>query len=168
MLPFIEQAKIYTLYHQRPMTRYTHMAGIPLIILALMMLLGWVHVVIIGVLNISVASIATLALLIYYFRLHWRLASVITPILLLLLWVASVLTQNGPTASALWSFLIVFLVGAALLLTGHFIEDKRPAFVDNAWQMLIAPLVIVAEIFFIAGRMDELKEAIYGKPDTNS
>jgi uncharacterized membrane protein YGL010W len=60
------------------------------------------------------------------------------------------------------------LVGAALLLTGHFIEDKRPAFVDNAWQMLIAPLVIVAEIFFIAGRMDELKEAIYGKPDTNS
>jgi uncharacterized membrane protein YGL010W len=99
MLPFIEQAKIYTLYHQRPMTRYTHMAGIPLIILALMMLLGWVHVVIIGVLNISVASIATLALLIYYFRLHWRLASVITPILLLLLWVSSVLTQNGPTAS---------------------------------------------------------------------
>ena len=163
MIPFIVQAQCYISYHQKPVTRYTHLAGIPLIILSLMILLGFVHVVIIGVLDVNVASIATLVLLIYYFRLNWRLALALTPILILLLWIASVISHNGPTSEALWSFILIFLVGCALQFIGHFIEEKRPAFADNLWQIVIAPLFMVAESFFLIGRMGELKEEIYGK-----
>lgn len=163
MISFIEQAQSYATYQQQAVTRYTHMAGIPLIILSLMILLGFVHVVIIGVLNVSVASIVTLALLIYYFRLHWRLALVLTPILIFLLWLASLLTDGGPTSYALWSFILIFIAGCALQFVGHFIEDKRPALIDNLWQVLIAPLFIAAEVFFMMGWMTELNGEIYGK-----
>ncbi len=163
MVPFIEQAQGYATFHQKSITRYTHMAGTPLIILSLMILLGFVHVVIIGLLDVNVANIATLVLLIYYFRLHWRLALVLTPLLIFLLWIASFFSHYGPTAFALWSFILIFLAGCALQFIGHFIEDKRPVFVDNLWQVLIAPLLIVADLFFILGRMSELKDEIYGK-----
>jgi len=163
MIPFIEQAKSYASYHKKAATRYSHMAGIPLIILSLMILLGFVHVVIIGVLDINVAMIATIALLVYYFRLQWRLALALTPILALLLWIASFFSQNGPTAHALLSFLVIFVIGVALPTMSHFIEEKRLTFAANLWQLLIAPLVIVAEIFFWAGQMKELKEEMYGK-----
>lgn len=162
MIPFVDQAQVYASYHRNPITRYTHMAGIPLIILSLMILIGFIHVVIIGVLDINVANLATLALLIYYFRLNWRLALTLTPILLLLLWIATFFNHAGPTAFALWSFLLLFLLGAILQSIGHFIEENRPAFVDNFWQVLIAPLFIIAEAFFLIGYMQDLKKEIYG------
>ena len=163
MIPFTEQAQSYASYHQKAVTRYTHMVGIPLIILSLMILLGFIHVVIIGVLDASVANLATLVLLIYYFRLNWRLALALTPILIFLLWIASLISHNGPTSEAMWSFIIIFFMGCILQFVGHFIEKRRPAFIDNLWQVMIAPLVIVAELFFIVGRMNALKEDIYGK-----
>lgn len=163
MTPFIQQAQGYAAYHQNDLTRYTHMAGIPLIILSFMILLGFVHVIIINVLDINVANIATLALVIYYFRLDWRLALVLIPILAFLLWIAHFFSYEGPTAFALWSFVIIFLLGCGLQVVGHFLEKRRPAFIDNLSQVLIAPLIIVAELFFRAGYMKELKDEIYGK-----
>lgn len=163
MIPFIMQAQTYTAYHQNAITRYTHMAGIPLIILSFMILLGFVHIVIINVLDVNVANIATLALLIYYFRLDWRLALVLTPILVFLLWIAHFFSYQGPTAFALWSFVVIFLLGCGLQVVGHFLEERRPSFVDNLSQVLIAPLVIVAELFFTAGYMLALREEIYGR-----
>ena len=163
MKPFIEQAQTYAAYHQKPVTRYTHLLGVPLILFSFMILLGFFHVVLTGVFDVNVANITTVVLLIYYFRLQWRLALALTPLLILLLWLAAFLSHDGPTSSALWLFFIIFLLGAALQFTGHFIEEKRPALVDNVWQVFIAPLFMVAELFFMAGRMTELKEEIYGK-----
>ena len=161
MIPFIEQAQGYAAYHQNELTRYTHMAGIPLIILSFMILLGFVHVIITNVLDVNLATIASLVLLIYYFRLDWRLAITLTPIFVFLLWVAHFFSYQGPTAFGLWSFVIVFLMGCVLQAIGHFLEARRPAFIDNLSQVLIAPLVIMAELFFMAGYMQALKEEIY-------
>lgn len=166
MKPFIEQAQTYAAYHQKAVTRYTHMVGVPLIMFSFMILLGFFHVVLTGIFDINVANIATLVLLIYYFRLQWRLALTLTPLLILLLWLAAFLSHDGPTSSALSLFFIIFILGVALQFIGHVLEEKRPALVDNAWQVFIAPLFMVAEVFFIAGRMTELKEKIYGKKTT--
>ena len=168
MIPFIEQAQGYAAYHKNELTRYTHMAGIPLIILSFMILLGFVHVIITNVLDVNVATIASLVLLIYYFRLDWRLALTLTPIFIFLLWVAHFFSYQGPTSFGLWSFIIVFLMGSILQAIGHFLEAKRPAFVDNLSQVLIAPLVIMAELFFMAGYMQALKEEIYETKLTNN
>lgn len=163
MRSFIEQAQGYATYHHNQVTRYTHMIGIPLILFSLMILLGFIHVVIVGVLDVNLANITTLVLLICYFRLNWCLASALTPILIFLLWIATFFNRMGPTSLGLWSFMLIFLVGLVLLFTGHLLEEKRPTYVNNLCHIFIAPLFIVAELFFTFGRMNKLKGDIYGK-----
>ena len=164
MNSFIEQAQFYAAYHQKPNTRYTHFAGVPLIIFSLMVLLGFIHLIIPGVVDITFATIATVVLLIYYFYLNWRLALALTVIFIILLALADLVSYNGPTRISLWIFALTFVIGWALQLIGHFMEGKPPAFLDNLWQSLIAPMFLTAELFFLAGRMQGLKEQIYGIP----
>lgn len=168
MKSFIEQAQFYAAYHQKPITRYTHLVGVPLIVFSLMVLFGFLHLIIPGVMDTTLAGIATVALLVYYFYLNWRLALVITPIFIVLLWLANLVSHAGPTHSALWIFAFTFVLGWILQLVGHLIEGKRPALLDNFWQSLISPLFLTAELFFIAGRMHGLKEEIYGKTNEPS
>ncbi|WED42902.1 DUF962 domain-containing protein [Legionella cardiaca] len=163
MKSFVEQAQFYAKYHQKPITLYTHLAGVPLIIFSLMIFLGFFHLIVPGLLDTTFASIATVVLLIYYFLLNWRLALVLTPILICLLWIAEAISWAGPTRGALWTFIITFILGWALQLAGHYIEGKRPALMDNFWQALIAPLYITAELFFKGGRMQTLKNQIHGE-----
>ena len=162
MKSFIEQAQMYAGYHQNITTRYTHLAGVPLIILSVMILLGFIKIVMPGVFSITLACLATLGVLIYYFRLNWKLALALTPILIVLLLFADLFSHNGPTKLGVWAFIITFIAGWTLQLYGHFIEGKKPAFMDNLSQALIAPLFLTDELFFMAGYMKSLKEQIYG------
>ncbi|KTD07745.1 DUF962 domain-containing protein [Legionella jamestowniensis] len=166
MKSFIEQAHFYAEYHQKPVTLYTHLVGVPLIIFSLMIFLGFFHLIVPGVMDTTLASIATVLLLIYYFLLNWRLALVLTPIMFFLLWLAHLISWAGPTRGALWTFVFTFVFGWAIQLAGHYIEGKRPALIDNFWQALIAPLYLTAEIFFKYGRMNKLETAIHGEPAT--
>lgn len=160
MKSFVDQALFYAAYHQKPITRYTHFIGVPLVILSSLIFLGFIHLMVPGVFDLSFATIATAILLIYYFSLNWRLALVFTPIMIFLLWIASLVSHDGPTSSALWTFLTTFILGWALQLIGHFIEGRRPAFMDNILQALIAPLFLTAELIFMMGKMQDLKEQL--------
>lgn len=162
MKSFIEQAQVYAAYHQKQMTRYTHLAGVPLIILSLMILLGFVKIIIPGVFASTLAWFATIALLVYYFLLNWKLALATTPIMLFLLWIAHWFSENGPTTLGVWAFVITFVVGWGLQFYGHYLEGRKPAFMDNLSQALIAPLFLVAELFFMAGYMKSMQAEIYG------
>jgi uncharacterized membrane protein YGL010W len=164
MLPFPEQARWYAEYHQKDTTHYLHIAGILFILLALMILLGFVHVLIPRVIEITLADIAAVSLLIYYFRLNWRLALVLTPIFIVIIWLAQLISFPGPTAFSLWSFVIIFLVGCILQFLGYMTEGKRPPFSIAIWQVLAAPMFLTAEVFFKAGKMHLLKEEIHGIP----
>lgn len=161
MKPFIEQAQMYASYHQNVITQYTHLAGIPLLVFSLMIFLGFVQIIIPGVLATSLASFATLVLLIYYFRLNWQLALALTPIMIFLLWLASWFSYLGPNKVGLWVFAITFILGCAFQLYGHFVEDKKPAFSDTIYQALIAPLYLTAELFFLGGYMKDLQAQIH-------
>lgn len=163
MIPFTEQAKWYAQYHQKDVTKYTHMAGIPLLMFSFLILLGLVHIVVPGVLDIRLSDIAVIVLLIYYFRLQWLLALVLTPILIFLLWLANLFTAAGPTPFAIWSFIIVFSIGLVAQIAGHILEGKLPAITDNIKYDLASPLFLTAEIFFMMGKMQGLKEKIHGK-----
>lgn len=162
MKSFIEQAQFYAAYHQNVQTRYTHMAGVPIIILSIMILLGFVKILVPGIFATNFACVATLIALIYYFRLNWQLALALTPIMLILLLIANWFSQDGPTPFGCWSFIIFFVIGWGLQFYGHYLEGKRPALMDNLSQALIAPLYLVAELFFMAGYKQSLKEQIYG------
>ncbi len=163
MIPFIEQAQCYAASHQHPVSRYTHMVGIPLLLLSGMILLGFIHIVIIGVCSLNLAYLVTLGLIGHYARLNWRLALILTPLLLLLLLVAHFFTDKGPTCFAIWSFVILLVLGAGLQLVGILVEGKRPATTEILWQTLIAPLCLVAEVAFLFGQLPDLHVAIHGK-----
>lgn len=165
MVPFIEQAKLYACYHQNPIARYLRAIGIPMMMLSMMILLGFVHIVIIGILNVTLAEIVTIGLLIYYFLLNWRLAFVATPILIFLLWIATLFTDEGPNRFALWAFLVTFALGCVAEFIEYFIEGKRPLGIALFFQTLIAPLFLIAELFFMVGRMQGLKNQVYESED---
>lgn len=160
MKPFIKHARIYAHYHQKNETFYTHLVGIPCILFSLMIFLGFIHLVVPGVLDTSLASIATIILWVYYLRLDWRLGLLIFPVLFLMLWISGMISDAGPTAGAVWAFIIFFVVGWGLQLIGHMIEGQRPAFMSNLWQMVIAPLYLVAELCFRLGYMKGLQAEI--------
>ncbi|KTD18804.1 transmembrane protein [Legionella lansingensis] len=161
MKSFIEQAKFYAEYHQKPITFYTHLVGIPLIIFSLMIFLGFFHLIVPGVLDSTLAEIATVVTLIYYLYLNWRLGLVLVPIFIFILWITNFISWAGPTSGALWTFVILFVLGWILQLAGHYMEGKRPALLDNLWQALVAPLYLTAELLFKAGRMQKLHAAIH-------
>lgn len=165
MKSFIEQAQFYADYHHNKNARYTHFVGVPLIVLSMMILLGFVQIIIPGVFATTLAFFATIAALIYYYRLNWKLALVLTPILLVLLLIAHWFSEGGPTEFGIWSFVVIFVVGWGFQLYGHFLERKRPAFMDSLSQASIAPLFLIAELFFMAGYMKALKEKVYGASD---
>lgn len=162
MTSFIEQIKLYGTYHQKPMTRYTHFIGVPLIIFSLMVFFGFLHLIIPGVMDITLAGLGSLVVLGYYYYLNWRIALALTLIFIVLLWFADLVSQNGPNSTSLWVFLITFVLGWIFQLVGHFIEGKRPALMDNLWQALIAPMYLTAELFFLAGYMLDLQKQIEG------
>jgi uncharacterized membrane protein YGL010W len=138
------------------------MAGVPLIVLSLMIVLGFIKIIIPSVFATNLACVTTLAVLIYYYRLNWQLALILTPVFLFLLWLASFFNYYGPTKLGVWAFLITFFAGWGLQLYGHYLEGKKPVFMVNLCQALIAPLYLTAELMFMAGLMQSLKSEIYG------
>lgn len=161
MKEFIGQARMYAYYHQKKETFYTHLAGVPLIIFGLMIFLGFFQLIVPGVLKTTLANIATLILLGYYFLLNWKLALFASPLLFMLLWISHLISYAGPTSFALWFLVAVLIIGVLLQAVGHIIEGRKPAFMDNFTQAYIAPLFLVAEICFMAGIMSTLKNQIH-------
>lgn len=163
MKSFIEQAHFFTARYPKEPAPVTYFISVALIIFSLMIFLGFFHLVVPNILNISFASLAAIALLIYYFFLNWRLALVVTPFLVIFLALADFLSQAGPTSFALWISIISLVLGAALQFIGRS-EESRLNFGDQFKLLFIAPLLLTAQLFFIKGRMAELREQIYGSP----
>src|SRR5690348_8213964 len=111
MTPFLVQARSYAQYHVNPMTRYTHMAGVPLLLLAVMILLGFIHIVVPQVCDLKISSLAMLVLFIYYLILNWRLALATAPILIIITWIANLFSSAGPTRIGIWACVICFVLG---------------------------------------------------------
>ena len=83
-------------------------------------------------------------------------------LLLFLLWLAHWFSIDGPTTLGIWTFIISFVAASILQFYGHYLEGKKPAFMDNIAHAFVAPLYMTAELFFMAGYMLPLKEEIYG------
>ena len=88
MQSFIELAKGYQSYHTKRVTVYTHLIGVPFVVLSLMIALGCIKIAVPGYINTNLAWILTLGVVIYYTFLNWKLGLITLPFLLLLLWVA--------------------------------------------------------------------------------
>jgi uncharacterized membrane protein YGL010W len=149
-----EQMSFYAAYHQDARNKATHFVGVPAIVLSLMVPLSWL-----GFAGVSAAMVTTAALLVYYLALDVWLGLVMCVVMGALLWLGQILADQGAVAGWSW-FAALFVGGWILQLVGHVFEGRKPALVDNLFQIFIAPLFLAAEVFFALGYKPRLHAAV--------
>jgi uncharacterized membrane protein YGL010W len=153
-----DQMSFYAAYHQDARNKATHFVGVPLIVFSLMIPLGWLRTDL-GGFTLSAALVVTAVLVLYYLALDIPLGLAMGAVFALLLWAAEPLSQAEAVVSLTW-FVILFVGGWALQLWGHVFEGRKPALVDNLFQIFVAPIFLAAEVFFALGYKPKLHEAV--------
>ena len=158
MKTLLDQLSNYADYHRSERNITTHLIGVPMIVLALMVLLSrpaWV----VNELALSPAVFIVVVLLLYYLRLHIAMGLIMSALLVsglfLSAWVATL-------DDAIWLATGVggFLLGWVIQFVGHYFEGRKPAFFDDVLGLAIGPLFVVAEALFKLGLFSELAQEI--------
>ncbi|HEY7241151.1 MAG TPA: Mpo1-like protein [Burkholderiales bacterium] len=154
-----EEMAIYAAYHQDARNKATHFVGVPLIMLALLIPLSFHRFELIGF-SVTPAMLLAAALLAYYFVLDLALALGMLAVLGALIWLAELIAAGGAARAWAW-FGVLFVGGWILQLVGHAFEGRRPALVDNLFQIFVAPIFLCAELFFALGYRPRLQAAVH-------
>lgn len=145
-----EQMAFYEAYHKHPLNKATHFIGIPLIIYALLIPMGWLRIPL-GDISITGAMIFVFVVMIYYFILEATLAVGMLLFILPILYFAH-LTALQPFPASAGIFLLTFFIGWIFQFIGHIVWEKRqPAFTKNLFQLIIGPFYICAEVYYLLG-----------------
>jgi uncharacterized membrane protein YGL010W len=135
------QMNQYRSFHQDRRNRLTHVVGIPAIIVALN--IGTAAVNLPG--GITLADLLVAATLLLWLWMDVQLGVALAIPLILLTWGAHRLVATAPE-QVLPIFLVLFVGGWLLQFYGHSaFEGKRPAFLSNLFQTLVAPLFLMDE-----------------------
>ena len=153
-----EQMSFYAAYHQDARNKATHFVGVPLIILSLFIPMAWLRFAL-GDLEVTGAMIFAAMVLAYYFALDLPLALAMVVVTGLLAWAGDAIAMQGYYSGLAW-FGALFVGGWALQLWGHVYEGRKPALVDNLFQIFVAPIFLAAEIFFALGYRPQLHQAV--------
>lgn len=153
MNPFmLDQAAMYTAYHRDHRNVWTHVIGVPAIVLAIILLL---HRVDLSALlpGLTLGWVFVAFFVAFYIWLH-RLAGSLLNLFL----IAGALLMAGfakLSAGPFWLlFAVLFFGGWVFQLVGHTVfEKRRPALADNLLQIFIAPLFLVMEGLFALGML---------------
>ena len=155
MKTLADHLSMYAAYHRDQRNIVTHLVGIPMIVLAIVVLLSRWHTDISGV-PVSVATALTVLTCLFYLRLDLPLG-----VLMSLLFAV---VHQGGHAIAEWAFapwlgmgIALFVLGWAIQFLGHYFEGKKPAFVDDITGLIIGPLFVVVELVFGLGMRRELR-----------
>ena len=149
----------YAAYHRDRRNIATHFAGIPLIVFSIVLALSLVEIPL-GLVATTAAVLASAAACAYYFRLDPAFGVAMALTFLLMCAGASELAARVSAAGALACAGGLFAAGWALQFWGHRFEGMKPAFFDDAKQLLIGPLFVCAEVFFWFGAKPELRRYI--------
>jgi uncharacterized membrane protein YGL010W len=153
-----QQLGNYGLYHRSKRNVLTHFFGIPLIVFAVLCLLGRIEIPLAGY-DITGAHVAVLASVIYYLMLSISLGMIMAVILVLMAVAASMVSQLSFYEWLMMS-VGIFVLGWILQFIGHYFEGKKPAFVDDIVGLIIGPLYVLAEVLFMLGLYRDLEHEI--------
>jgi len=141
-----QQMAVYAAYHRNRWNRLTHFIGVPAIIFAILIPMCWVPL---GD-GLTLAHAFLGAVLTYYFLLDVPLALATTAASCALFYAARLAAGTGIASGWIWAG--AFFVGGWIFqLVGHAFEGRKPALADNLFQIFIAPIFLVAELFFALG-----------------
>lgn len=151
-----EQMSFYQAYHYHPLNKLSHFIGIPLIIFSLLLLLSSLRTTILGFeITSALLFIATVWVYYVFLDLLYALSSLI--IIIPLLYFADFYSQND---AMIYIFLLCFIIGWIIQLIGHYYEGRKPALVDNFFQIFIAPLFLIAELYYHFGFRKNQQEMV--------
>ena len=153
-----QQMSFYAAYHQDPRNKATHFVGVPMIIFGLFIALGWARIDVGGV-TLTAAMLLAAIVLFWYFLLDVPLAAAMLALNALLLYLADLVSAQPMVIGAAW-FLVFFGGGWVIQLIGHAFEGRKPALVDNFFQIFVAPIFLAAEAFFALGYKPALHAAV--------
>lgn len=166
----VEQLSTYKSVHLNRKNIRTHFVGVPMIIWSIALLLagfsfeiesafisnslGLEHV------NFTMAGIFSVGVLIYYLILSFPLGILAFVLFGPLMWsVHFVVNMEYHIIIAM----SIFVIGWVIQFIGHHYEKAKPAFMDDINQLLIGPLFVIAEIYFLLGRGKVLDKKITDK-----
>jgi uncharacterized membrane protein YGL010W len=161
-----QEMALYAAYHRDPRNKATHFVGVPMIMLAILVPLSWLRLEVAGF-EVTVAMLLAAAVLAYYFILDLALAAAMLAVLAVLIWLAELISAGSAALGWTW-FGVLFVGGWILQLVGHVFEGRRPALVDNVLQIFVAPIFLMAEIFFALGYKPELRRRLSSSGRTAS
>ena len=144
-----DQMSFYAAYHQDTRNKLSHFIGVPAIVLGVMIFLGWVRISLGGI-EVSGATLITIVVLAYYLRLDVPLGIAMCFVFGGLLYAAESIVALPLKEGATW-FFVLFAGGWVAQLLGHVFEGRKPALVDNLFQIFVAPIFLCAEVFFLLG-----------------
>ena len=150
-----QQMAVYAAYHRNRWNRLTHFIGVPAIIFAILIPMSWVSI---GY-GVTLAHVFLGAVLAYYFMLDVTLAIATTVATCALLYAATLASGTG-FVSGWICFGAFFISGWIFQLVGHMFEGRKPALADNLFQIFIAPIFLVAEVFFALGFKRDVRRKI--------
>jgi uncharacterized membrane protein YGL010W len=158
MTPLVRSLAAYGEYHRDRRNVTTHLVGIPMIVLAVVVLLSrpsWMT----ADLALTPAIVASLLASYFYLRLDLRFGIAMALLLVVMQPIGYALAAL-PTAQWLGWGIGLFVVGWAIQFVGHYFEGRKPAFVDDLKSLLIGPLFVVAEVAFMLGLRRDVREAL--------
>jgi len=153
-----DQMAFYAAYHQDARNKLTHFAGVPAIVLGVMIVFAWARADVGGI-SISGAMLVTAITLVYYLLLDVPLGLAMCVVFGVLLYAAEAIAALPLKEGAAW-FLLFFGGGWIVQLIGHVYEGRKPALVDNLFQIFVAPIFLCAEAFFALGYKPALHAAV--------
>lgn len=156
---FERQMACYAACHQDRRNRVTHLFGVPIIIFSLLIPLSlwrWP----IADIDVSAAALVAAAALALWLALDLGIGAVLALLLLPVFLLAEAAALRLPSGWAWILFGLGFVGGWALQLLGHRFEGRKPALVDNLFQILIAPMYMAAELLFTLGLRADLAARI--------
>jgi len=166
----IEQLSSYKSVHLNKKNIRTHFIGIPMIIWSIALLLASVSFELksafieefigLKVITFTLTGILSIVVLTYYFMLSFPLAILSIVLFGPLMWSVHEVVKMDQHISIAIS---VFVLGWIIQFIGHYYEKAKPAFMDDINQLLIGPLFVIAEIYFLLGAGKILDKNITNK-----
>lgn len=151
----------YHHYHSKSWTVYSHFIGIPIVTLSVLIFFSWFQLTLFPYISFNLAWLGIIILSIFYITLDRAMGIVTALSMILLGCLVHEISPFGLTLKSFIWFLITFILGWAFQLIGHAIEGRKPALLDNfVASVFIAPLFIIAEVFFRVGLKKDLQAAI--------
>ena len=149
----------YAAYHRDRRNIATHFVGVPMIVFSVVLALAVVTIPL-GPISATLAALVSIAACIYYVRLDLTLGLTMAVTLFLMCAAASEITHRMGTEASLGIAAAIFVVGWAIQFLGHKWEGMKPAFIDDAKQLLIGPVFVAAEAYFLCGALPHLRRYI--------